>query len=136
VLLDTCALIWLAQEELSEKALDALDHAAANGGVFVSPVSGWEIGLLARGRGGVPKFRFLPDARTWLTRALSRPELRHAPLSATAAFEASSLPEPLHGDPADRLLIATAREMDLALATGDEPILAYGRAGHVKVLAC
>ncbi len=48
----------------------------------------------------------------------------------------SSLPKPIQNDPTDRILIATARENDLTIITRDRAILAYGAAGHVKVLAC
>ncbi len=49
---------------------------------------------------------------------------------------ASYLPEPLHNDPMDRIIIATAREHDLTVITRDRLILAYGAAGHVRTLAC
>jgi PIN domain nuclease of toxin-antitoxin system len=136
VLLDTCAIIWLAEAELTPSTVEALDRAAATGGVFVSPVSAWEIGFLSNPRGRRPKLQLLPSPSIWFAKILNRPEIRQAPLTATAALNASYLPEPLHGDPADRLLIATAREMNAALATGDEDILAYAEAGHVKVLPC
>lgn len=48
----------------------------------------------------------------------------------------SFLPQPIHNDPTDRILIATAREHDLTIVTRDRAILSYGAAGHVKVLAC
>lgn len=79
---------------------------------------------------------FLPDPQTWLSDLIGKPGIREAPLTPSAALAASYLPEPLHGDPADRLLIATAREMNAMLATGDEDILAYAEAGHVEVLRC
>jgi PIN domain nuclease of toxin-antitoxin system len=50
--------------------------------------------------------------------------------------ESSFLPTPVHNDPTDRILIATAREYDLTIITRDRAILAYGAAGHVKTLAC
>lgn len=136
VLLDTCALIWFVEGRLAGPVLEALHRAAETNGVFVSPVSAWEIGLVSRRRRGRSAMEFLPDPQTWLTDVISRPEIREAPLTSSAALAASYLPEPLHGDPADRLLIATAREMNAALATGDEDILAYAEAGHVKVLPC
>ena len=51
-------------------------------------------------------------------------------------IDSSSLPGTLHGDPADRLLIATTRHMGATLMTRDTKILAYGAAGHVQVLPC
>ena len=135
VLFDTCALIWFIQAKLTRSVLEALQHAVDADGLFVSPVSAWEIGLINRPRrGGEPQF--LPDPHTWFSNLVGRPEIREAPLTWSAALGASLLPEPLHGDPADRLLIATAREMNAALATGDERILAYAEAGHVQVLPC
>jgi PIN domain nuclease of toxin-antitoxin system len=51
-------------------------------------------------------------------------------------YGASHLPRPIHPDPADRLLIATARIPDATLITGDKSILAHAKAGHVKAVAC
>ena len=50
-------------------------------------------------------------------------------------IDSCQLPGDSHADPADRFLIATAREMNLTLVTGDKKILAYGKAGGVQVLA-
>jgi len=136
VLLDTCALIWLAEGKLAAPALQALQHAAEGEGVFVSPVSAWEIGLISRSSRGSRRVQFLPDPQAWFADIVRRPEIREVPLSWNSALAASSLPEPLHGDPADRLLIATAREINAVLATGDGDIIAYGKAGHVAVLPC
>jgi len=136
ILLDTCALIWLAEGKLSSEAVDMLVHAGLSEGVFVSAVNAWEIGMLAAPRGNRPKLEFHPDPQSWLERILGRPEIRSAPLTPATALAASFLPGDPHGDPADRLLIATAREMDAALMTADPNILAYGRLGHVRTLSC
>lgn len=136
ILLDTCALIWFVDGKLSESVIEALHHAAERDGVFVSPVSAWEIGLVSGRRGGRSVVEFRPDPKSWLSDVVTRPEFREAPLTFSAALAASFLPEPLHGDPADRLLIATAREMEATLATRDKNILVYAEAGHVKVLPC
>lgn len=136
VLLDTCAVIWLARGELDPATVDLLVHAGSADGVFVSPVSAWEIGMLANPRGTRIKSEFSPDPVRWFAQVMSQPMIREAPLTAEAAINAAYLPEPIHGDPADRLLIATARELNAAIATRDRNILAYGKAGHVGVLAC
>jgi PIN domain nuclease of toxin-antitoxin system len=57
-------------------------------------------------------------------------------LSAAIAVDASFLPEPVHADPANRLLIATARHLGMPIAAGDGKITAYAAAGHVSVLPC
>jgi len=59
-----------------------------------------------------------------------------APLTPHIALQASFLPGELHRDPADRMLVATARELGMTLVTRDEKLLAYGRAGHVRTLVC
>jgi PIN domain nuclease of toxin-antitoxin system len=58
------------------------------------------------------------------------------PLSPEAAIEAAFLPGRLHRDPADRLLIATARQLGATLITRDELILAYARRGYVDAIPC
>lgn len=136
VLLDTCALIWFVERALSPAVIDLLDHAAKVDGVFVSPVSAWEIGFLTNPRGNRPRMRLQPDPQTWLANIIARREIRQAPLTPTAALGASYLPEPIHADPADRLLIATAREMNAAIATGDRKILNYAALGHLQAVAC
>ena len=136
VLLDTCAVIYLANgAPMASGAHDAIMHAALADGVFVSPVSAWEVGLLSRpGRPGT--VRFLPDPRTWFARVLAAPAIKEAPFTAEIAIDSSHLPEPVHGDPADRLLIATARHMNVPIVTRDRRIQAYAAAGHVQVIAC
>ena len=67
LLLDTCALIWIAQDAaLEASAKLAIREAAVGGDLFVSPASAWEIGLFARPRtGGAAGPQFLPDAQSW-----------------------------------------------------------------------
>lgn len=138
VLLDTCAVIWVAGgEAIAPSAMDALAGALMRHGGFVSPISAWEIGLLARPpRGGPPRYRFLPDPATWFREFLASPGIALASFTPGMAAEATALPGELHGDPADRLLIATARHLDVPILTRDRLILAYAEAGHVRAIAC
>ena len=87
--------------------------------------SGWASGL-----------QFRPDPKTWLSRVLAGPGIRQASFSADIAIEASYLPGILHGDPGDRLLIATARHLGMPLVTRDRRIIDYAEAGWVRVIAC
>lgn len=57
-------------------------------------------------------------------------------LTADILMNSSLLPAPIHGDPADRILIATARALDLTIVTRDQLILDYATHGHVRALAC
>lgn len=67
---------------------------------------------------------------------INNPGVRLTPLTPEIAIESSFLPPPLHSDPADRLLIATARILGVPIVTRDRPSLAYARAGHVRAVSC
>lgn len=133
LLLDTHVLIWLVQgSRLKADAVRQVDKAAQRRDVRVSVVSAWEVGLLA-GRRGVD---FGPDPKAWFARAVQQPGVRVLGLTAEVAIDASLLPRPFHPDPADRLLVATARHHDLTLVTRDRRILAYAEAGHLRAMPC
>jgi PIN domain nuclease of toxin-antitoxin system len=135
VLLDTCAAIWIGnQDRVAPAALKAIRAAAARLELLVSPVTGWEIGLATIRRSS--PLVLLPTPQTWLADLLARPGVRLAPLEPEVALSASYLPGPLHGDPADRLLIATARRLGVPLVTRDRRILDYAAQGHVEAIAC
>jgi PIN domain nuclease of toxin-antitoxin system len=133
LLLDTHAAIWLVEGQLSTDAVEKLVYAGLADGVYVSPVSAWEVGLLARPKTGL---QFLPDPVSWFSSLMGKAVMKSAPLTPSIAINASFLPGTFHNDPADRLLVATAREMNIALMTRDKGILAYGDEGHVKTEAC
>jgi PIN domain nuclease of toxin-antitoxin system len=136
VLLDTCAVIFVANgDPLQNRADSKIIQAALADGVFVSPVSAWEIGMLNRPKAG-RRIEFLPDPATWFARFMAGPAIKAAAFTADIAIAASGLPEPLHSDPADRLLIATARHMGMPIVTRDAKIIAYAAAGHVSAIPC
>jgi PIN domain nuclease of toxin-antitoxin system len=138
VLLDTCAVIWLANgDPMAERATAVIVHAGLAEGVFVSPVSAWEIGLLSRPKGERrAAVRFIPDPKTWFAQVVAGPGIRQAALTPEIAIDASFLPDEPQGDPGDRLLIATARHLGVPIVTRDRSILDYGRNGRVQVIPC
>lgn len=136
LLLDTCAVIWLANGSLSEATISRIIDAGLADGIYVSPVSAWEVGMLARPKPGRSAPEFLPDPKSWFARLMTGAGIRPASFTPDIAIEASFLPGDVHGDPGDRLIIATARNMQLPIVTRDEKIIAYAAAGHVKVIAC
>jgi PIN domain nuclease of toxin-antitoxin system len=92
-------------------------------------------GLLSRpGRAGT--IRFLPDPKSWFARVLAAPAVKEAPLTSDIAIDSSHLPPPFHGDPADRLLIATARHLGMPIVTRDRHINAYAASGYIQAIAC
>ncbi len=137
VLLDTCAVIWLANgDPMASPATDAILHAGVADGIFVSPVSAWEVGLLSKPRAGRTAVQFMPDPKTWFARVMAGPGIREASLTHEIAIDASFLPGELHGGPADRLIVTSARHLGVPIVTRDRRIVAYGRDGHVQVIPC
>jgi len=134
LLLDTCAAIWLAEDApLSDAAVTALDTAADRGEkLYVSPWTAWEIGMLsARGR-----LSLSVSPQHWFRRLLAVPLVTLADLNADILIASSYLPADRLRDPADRIVVATAREMGLTLLTRDRLILDYAAKGHVAAIAC
>lgn len=76
------------------------------------------------------------EPRRWFSEFVSEGGFLEQPVTTDIFVASCFLPEPLHKDPFDRILIATAREHDLTIITRDQAILAYGAAGHVRTLAC
>lgn len=133
LLLDTHAILWIdGGSPISDAANAAIESARRSGGVLVSPVSAWEIGTLVR------KGRLTLDTvpAAWFQRFLDQPGVRLAPLTVEAAAGSASLPEPFHNEPADRLLVATARQLGAPLVTRDAAILAYAATGAVRAIPC
>ena len=134
LLLDTCAAMWIVEgEQLKEAALTALDEAwQRNEAVFVSPITGWEIGLLAmKGR-----FRSRYSPQRWLDTLLALPQMRVAELPPHVLLHSCLLPGSPPREPSDRIVAATAREYGFTVLTRDRELLDYGRQGHLSVLEC
>ena len=133
-LLDTHVWIWLlaGEEPLrSSPARVTLETAVEPAALRVSIISVWEVGMLeAGGRVGFPG-----GCEAWTRQALSAPGISLAPLTPQVALASSNLPGEIHGDPADRILVATARALGATIATRDRRILDYAAAGHVSALA-
>jgi PIN domain nuclease of toxin-antitoxin system len=133
-LLDTCAAIWISEgSRLEPEAIEAIDRATdAHELILLSPITAWERGLLmAKGKLASPL-----SAIDWFDGFAERPEIELAPLTPRILTDAWFLPEPLHRDPADRILVATARALRLTIITRDSGILDYAQRGHVRALRC
>lgn len=129
LLLDTCAMLWLTKGvELNDDARAAIVER----NLHVSPISAWEIANLARKNRIVVA---MPVAN-WFRQAVEKMEARVPHLTIEVLADSCALPGGPPNDPADRIIIATAREAGLAIVTRDDAILAYSRAGHVQTLAC
>ncbi|HEX3179776.1 MAG TPA: type II toxin-antitoxin system VapC family toxin [Beijerinckiaceae bacterium] len=134
LLLDTCAMIWLANDEpIASEAMLALRQAReAEELIYISPITAWELGLLvSRGRLSL----LMPPPR-WFSHVLQTTGVQLADMSPDILISSSFLPGSPPRDPADRILAATAREHGYQLMTRDRPLLAYGEQGHMHILPC
>lgn len=124
LLLDTHVWLWLATADpaLTSKARKVIAQAAKNENIFISVISIWEIAMLA----SKGKIKLGIPITNWMKKALSPPEINLIPLSPEIAVESCNLPEDFHGDPAERIIVASARIENLLLLTKDQKILAYG----------
>ncbi len=133
LLLDTHVVVWMTGDtgrSVPTGVRRAVDRASAAGRLHVSAISGWEIGnLVARNR-----LHLGESVWAWFRRAISMPGLRALDVTPDIAVEAAVLPGDAPRDPADRILIATARCRRLTLVTADQEILAYASDGHVRAL--
>ncbi|MCX5966907.1 MAG: type II toxin-antitoxin system VapC family toxin [Cyanobacteria bacterium] len=131
ILLDTPVLVWWASgdvQRLSPQALAAIEaeieRAAQPGqspGLLVSAISCWEVAMLVqRGR-----LALSLEVERWLALVASIPAVRLLPLEPAVAVAATRLPEPFHADPADRFLVAQARELAVPLLSADRKIRDY-----------
>jgi PIN domain nuclease of toxin-antitoxin system len=119
---------------MKPRSLSLIEAAARRGEILVSPISAWEIGLIAvKQRHDIP---FEPSPEAWFDNFMRLPGVGLAALTPRIAIRSSFLPGTPHGDPIDRILIATAIEHNARLVTRDRKILEYAESGFVRVLTC
>jgi PIN domain nuclease of toxin-antitoxin system len=133
LLLDTHVWVWFMsgdQTKLAPDIVRRIEGAIQGGQCFVSVISIWEVALLVtKGRlhlGG--------SVDAWVAVARRPPGVLVSELSPEVAIESTRLPAPFHSDPADRILVATARTVGAVLVTSDQRILGYAAAGHVRAI--
>ena len=128
ILLDTHIWIWWVDEnpQLSQGHTQRLQDREQEG-LGVSVMSCWEVAkLVERGR-----LQLACSIEEWMEQAVAYPGIRVVPLTPQIAIESTKLPAPFHRDPADQIIVATARLHDLSLLTMDRLILDYP---HVRTL--
>jgi PIN domain nuclease of toxin-antitoxin system len=133
LLLDTHYWIWLqfgTANRMTEPVRRAVEEAGAAGELLISAMSIWEVAML-ESKG---KLDLHSPVDAWIRNALATPGLSVAPLTPEIAIESCNLPPPFHGDPADRIIVATARRMGARLLTRDDKIIEYGRKRHITLL--
>jgi PIN domain nuclease of toxin-antitoxin system len=130
LLLDTHIWIWYCTgaKAFSQAFQKAIEYNRERHSVLLSPMSIWELGMLSE-KG---KVRLGMDLLDWVLQSIEATRFRILQITPRIAIESSRLPGTSHGDPVDRLLIATAHEENAVLITCDEKILSYSLDKYVN----
>jgi PIN domain nuclease of toxin-antitoxin system len=132
VLLDTHVWVWLmnGDSRIGSQARASIEQSLSNGAVLLSAISPWEVAMLvSKGRLTLDR-----DVGEWIQAAVSLPGIRLEPISPDISVASTRLPGNMHADPADRLIVATARHHGAQLMTEDGLLLDYGAEGHARVI--
>ena len=123
--LDTHAWIWwvTSDRRLSRRARTAIDRAQSRGELWVSMISTWEIAKKVE-KGQLALDRPLEE---WLEAGLSSEGLHVAEMTRPILIDSCRLPQPFHGDPADQIIVATARAHSATLVTRDARLRDYAQ---------
>lgn len=127
--LDTHVWVWwnMNPSKLARRVRTLLENPRRYKEVLLSAISPWEFSkLLEKQRIGISC-----DPESWLAEALRIPGLRLVPITPVLAYRSTILPQPFHGDPADQIIVATAREENATILTMDRRIREYP---HVRSL--
>ena len=128
-LMDTHIWIWwhVAPEKLSARVRETVAGLGRADRLALSVISVWEVAKLAEKN----RLRFGIGIDAWVRQALDMSRLRLFPLSPEVSIESTRLPSPFHSDPADQIIVASARQFDATILTADRLILAYP---HVRAV--
>ena len=126
IILDTHLWIWLADEneQLTKRHRDIIEEERSSG-LGVSAISCWEVAKLVE----YERLKLSCPVEEWMDKALTLPGIQHIELTPRVAIASTKLPGEFHRDPADQIIVATAREYGCELLTVDQKILQYA---HVK----
>ncbi len=129
IVLDTYVWVLFVSnpELLSKRAKRSLDAAMEEKGILISSISAWEVALLVAKK----RLRLTLGVTDWIAKSEALPFITFIPVDNSIAIKSVNLPQPLHSDPADRIIIATAVSMGAPLLTKDEKILKYP---HVQTI--
>ncbi len=129
ILLDTHVWIWFISnpELLSKAAKKSVETAMEEKGIFISCISAWEVALLSAKK----RLELTLDATDWIAASEKLPFFQFIPVDNQVAVKSVNLPQPLHSDPADRIIIASAITIGAPVVTKDEKLWHYP---HVQTI--
>ncbi|MCB4790435.1 MAG: type II toxin-antitoxin system VapC family toxin [Elusimicrobia bacterium] len=125
--MDTHIWIWwhMKPEMLSKKTKEIISDTRGYEEMLVSAISIWEFCKLIQ----MERIVISCDTEEWIKKAIDMPKFRIVPLSTAISISSTTLPEGFHSDPADQIIVATAREENATILTSDKKIISYK---HVK----
>lgn len=132
ILLDTHIFIWLMNGDTSipVKIRKIINESIIESAVYLSIISCWEIAMLERKK----RITLTSPCDDWIETATEKTGIEILSLTPNICAESCNLPDGFHEDPADRMIVASARIEDLTLITRDESILKYASLHHVKAI--
>ena len=129
--LDTHVIIWYVEGiKLSQKQVELINHFRAKNELFISNITIWEIAMLA----SAGKINFAVSFDNWMSKLLSIPGLNLIALSPEILIASCQLLHYECKDPADRMIIASCRQINSHLMTFDQEMISYGCQGYLKVI--
>lgn len=124
IVLDTHALLWWVSgdtEQLSARAAQAIEDELNGGRIIISSISAWEVSMLV----AKERIALSMDVSEWLSVIGEIASVYFMPVDNEIAVKSTELPGEFHKDPADRIIVATARKLAAPLVTADTKIQAY-----------
>ena len=132
-LLDTHLWLWLQKNDrdfIDEILIAEVEDWQRKNQAYVSAASIWEIAILV----SLGRMRLPSPVEEWVRIGTTGDGFRLLELTPDVLIESTRLPGELHRDPADRMLLATARLEDLTLVTRDKALIRYGKLGFARVI--
>ena len=132
LILDTHIFIWLLNGDttIQPKIRKIIANALLEGSVYLSAISCWEIAMLEKRN----RIVLTKPCLEWINDSLSRSGIQILELSPEISVESCQLPDFSHGDPADRIIIASARHINANLITRDQTMITYGKKHYVNII--
>ena len=132
LLLDTHVLVWLmfGESRLGSRAKAEIARVGNAGDLLVSAITPWEIGVLVSKK----RIDLHRDTLVWIRDALAMSGISLTSLDPEIAVASTRLPFKMHPDPADRILVATARHLGATLVTADRALFDLAKKGHFRAM--
>lgn len=133
LLVDTHTFLWMVEHHprLGAETVKALNRAGREDRILVSAITPWEIALLVSKK----RIDVHREVLEWIRDALALPGVCLVPLDPEIAVASTRFPFEMHADPADRILVATARHLNAVLVTADRLLLDLGKKRYFSALS-